>query len=52
MAAVEHARVLEYLAQVELARVGLAPDAPRPADYLIDRHYLRKHGSDAYYGQP
>jgi L-ribulose-5-phosphate 4-epimerase len=52
MAAVEYARVLEYLAQVELARVGLAPDAPRPADYLIDRHYLRKHGSDAYYGQP
>ena len=52
MAAVEHARVLEYLAQVELARAGLAPDAPRPADYLIDRHYLRKHGSDAYYGQP
>jgi len=52
MAAVEYARVLEYLAQVELARMGLAPDAPRPADYLIDRHYLRKHGSDAYYGQP
>jgi L-ribulose-5-phosphate 4-epimerase len=52
MAAVEHARVLEYLAQIELARLGLAPDAARPAEYLVDRHYLRKHGADAYYGQP
>lgn len=52
MTAVEHARVLEYLAQVELARVGLAPDAARLPDFLIDRHYRRKHGADAYYGQP
>lgn len=51
-AAVEHARVLEYLARVECYRLALAPEAPRPADFLIDRHYLRKHGRDAYYGQP
>lgn len=51
-AAVEHARVLEYLARVECARLRLAPDAPRPDDFLIERHYLRKHGRRAYYGQP
>ncbi|HEX9729678.1 MAG TPA: L-ribulose-5-phosphate 4-epimerase AraD [Gemmatimonadales bacterium] len=51
-AAVAHARVLEYLAQIELVRLGLAPDAPSPADYLVRKHYLRKHGADAYYGQP
>jgi len=52
LAAVEHARVLEYLARLESARLALAPDAPHPAGYLIDKHYLRKHGADAYYGQP
>jgi L-ribulose-5-phosphate 4-epimerase len=51
-AAVEHARVLEYLARVESTRLAVAPEAPRPAEFLIDRHYLRKHGRDAYYGQP
>jgi L-ribulose-5-phosphate 4-epimerase len=51
-AAVEHARVLEYLARIESTRIALAPDAPRPAEYLVDKHYRRKHGADAYYGQP
>lgn len=49
--AVEHARVLEYLARVEAIRVSVGPDAPRPADFLVDKHYRRKHGRDAYYGQ-
>ena len=51
-AAVEHARVLEYLAHLEAIRFGLAPDGSRPADFLIEKHYRRKHGRDAYYGQP
>ena len=29
----------------------LAPDAPLPDDFLIDRHFTRKHGPTAYYGQ-
>jgi len=29
----------------------LAPDAPPPDQFLIDKHYLRKHGKKAYYGQ-
>lgn len=52
LAAAEHARVLEYLARIEHLRLALAPEAPRPADYLVDKHHRRKHGPDAYYGQP
>ncbi len=29
----------------------LSPIAP-PPDHLLDRHYTRKHGPDAYYGNP
>lgn len=29
----------------------LAPDAPLPDEFLIDRHFTRKHGPTAYYGQ-
>jgi L-ribulose-5-phosphate 4-epimerase len=51
-AAVEHARVLEYLARVECTTRLIAPDGARPAGFLIDKHFLRKHGPGAYYGQP
>lgn len=50
-AAVDHARMLEYVARLEWRVRCVNPDAPRPADFLIDRHYLRKHGARAYYGQ-
>jgi L-ribulose-5-phosphate 4-epimerase len=49
--AIEHAEVLEYLARVEWRALALAPDCPRPAPFLIEKHYRRKHGPDAYYGQ-
>ena len=49
--AVEHARVLEYLARLEWRGRLVAPDAARPDQFLIDKHYLRKHGPRAYYGQ-
>ena len=49
--AIEHARVLEYLARVEWRLRAMAPDAPRPDRFLTDKHYLRKHGPRAYYGQ-
>jgi L-ribulose-5-phosphate 4-epimerase len=52
MQAVETARILEYLARTNLLTAVLAPDEPRPEAFLIDKHYLRKHGSGAYYGQP
>jgi L-ribulose-5-phosphate 4-epimerase len=51
MHAVEAARVLEYLAEVNLAARIINPAEPAPDRFLIDRHYLRKHGAQAYYGQ-
>ncbi len=51
MKAVEHAEVLEYLARIEWRVRALAPDAPLPDSFLVDKHYLRKHGPKAYYGQ-
>jgi L-ribulose-5-phosphate 4-epimerase len=49
--AIEHAEVLEYLARVEWRVRALAPGAPPPDAFLVDKHYLRKHGPGAYYGQ-
>lgn len=50
--AVENAIVLEFAAQMALAGLSLAANLkPIPA-YLLDRHFLRKHGPKAYYGQP
>lgn len=49
--AVERARVLEMLARIDIAQRLIAPDAPRLDRDLIDKHYFRKHGAVAYYGQ-
>jgi L-ribulose-5-phosphate 4-epimerase len=49
--AVESAKILEYLARMELHVRLVAPDARPPDRFLVDKHYLRKHGKDAYYGQ-
>ena len=49
--AIETARVLEYLARLEWRVRTMAPDAGPPESFLIDKHYLRKHGPKAYYGQ-
>ncbi|NJD11266.1 MAG: L-ribulose-5-phosphate 4-epimerase AraD [Gemmatimonadetes bacterium] len=49
--AVERSVTLELLARMEATVRAVAPDAPRPAGYLVDKHFLRKHGKDAYYGQ-
>ncbi|HEX2343653.1 MAG TPA: L-ribulose-5-phosphate 4-epimerase AraD [Vicinamibacterales bacterium] len=50
--AVERATVLEFLARMEIQARTIAPEAPRPGSHLIDKHYFRKHGATAYYGQP
>ncbi len=49
--AVEHARVLEFLARMERTVRLLGADVAGPEPFLVDKHYLRKHGKDAYYGQ-
>jgi L-ribulose-5-phosphate 4-epimerase len=50
--AIELARVLELVARIDWRARVMAPDAPRPDQFLIDKHYFRKHGKTAYYGQP
>jgi len=50
-AAVERAHVLEYLARVNCIAGLVDPRASSPAQFLIDRHFQRKHGAQAYYGQ-
>ena len=49
--AIEHAEVLEFLARLEWRVRTMSPQAMRPEQYLVDKHYLRKHGAKAYYGQ-
>ena len=49
--AIETAEILEFLARMEWRGRTMAPDAPKPDQFLIDKHYLRKHGKNAYYGQ-
>jgi L-ribulose-5-phosphate 4-epimerase len=49
--AIENAQVLEFVARMEWRGRLLAADAPRPDEFLVDKHYLRKHGKSAYYGQ-
>lgn len=50
--AVENAIVLEFAAQMALAGMAIAPDMKPIPKYLLDKHFLRKHGPTAYYGQP
>lgn len=50
-AAIDNATVLEFVARLEWRTHLVAPDAARPEGFLIDRHYLRKHGKKATYGQ-
>lgn len=49
--AVYNSAVLEELAKMAYLALQINPDAPRLKDSLIKKHYDRKHGSDAYYGQ-
>jgi L-ribulose-5-phosphate 4-epimerase len=49
--AVENAVVLEQCAKMALATLQLNPNQPEISRALLDKHYLRKHGKNAYYGQ-
>ncbi len=48
--AVENAVVLEQVAQMALASLTINPAIKSIPRQLMDRHYLRKHGKNAYYG--
>lgn len=49
--AVHNAVVLEELSFMAWHALSLNPDLPPMQQELLDRHYLRKHGKNAYYGQ-
>lgn len=49
--AVHHAVVLEEAAKMAFITYQLNPDARPISQCLLDKHYLRKHGANAYYGQ-
>ena len=49
--AVHNAVVLEEAAFMNYHAISLNPQAERIQQALLDKHYLRKHGENAYYGQ-
>lgn len=49
--AVHNAVVLEELAYMGIFSRQLNPQLGDMQPQLLDKHYLRKHGKDAYYGQ-
>lgn len=51
MNAVHNAVVLEELAFMAWHNLMMNPDIPPMQQELLDKHYLRKHGANAYYGQ-
>jgi L-ribulose-5-phosphate 4-epimerase len=51
MNAVHNAVVLEELAFMATQTEILNPGVSAMQQELLDKHYLRKHGKNAYYGQ-
>ncbi|MBW9430058.1 L-ribulose-5-phosphate 4-epimerase [Atlantibacter hermannii] len=51
MDAVHNAIVMEEVAYMGIFCRQLTPDLPPMQQTLLDKHYLRKHGAKAYYGQ-
>jgi len=48
---VEAMVVLEQIAAMALGTIIVNPNQKQISQPLLDKHYLRKHGKDAYYGQ-
>lgn len=49
--AVYNAVVLEELAKMAYRTIQINPNIKSVEKYLLDKHYFRKHGKNAYYGQ-
>jgi L-ribulose-5-phosphate 4-epimerase len=49
--AVENSIALEAIARLAGQTLALRPDTPAIGEALLNRHFRRKHGADAYYGQ-
>jgi L-ribulose-5-phosphate 4-epimerase len=50
--ALVNAVVLEQVARMALDTLAIRPDTGPIPEALLDRHFRRKHGPGAYYGQP
>lgn len=51
MDAVHNAVVMEELASMAIKTLAINPQVPSMQQELLDKHFLRKHGPGAYYGQ-
>jgi L-ribulose-5-phosphate 4-epimerase len=49
--AVHNAGVLEFIAQLASETLKINPKLKPMQSVLLDKHFLRKHGANAYYGQ-
>ncbi|HCI74098.1 MAG TPA: L-ribulose-5-phosphate 4-epimerase [Lachnospiraceae bacterium] len=49
--AVYHAKVLEEVAKMDFITKLIKADAPNAPDHIKEKHFQRKHGPNAYYGQ-
>jgi L-ribulose-5-phosphate 4-epimerase len=49
--AVHNASVLEFIARLNSETLRINPKAQPMQSVLLDKHFLRKHGPGAYYGQ-
>jgi len=49
--AVYNGAVLEEVARMAHLTLQIRPDSESLPDYIVKKHYLRKHGPNAYYGQ-
>ncbi len=49
--AVENNLILERVSKIALATLLANPEKKPLPDYILRKHYQRKHGPDAYYGQ-
>lgn len=49
--AVYNGAVLEEMARMAFLTLEINPGAATLPDYIVNKHYLRKHGPNAYYGQ-
>ncbi len=49
--AVKHAELLEYIGRLAWLSFSINPDAKSISKAMLNKHFSRKHGPDAYYGQ-
>jgi L-ribulose-5-phosphate 4-epimerase len=51
MDALHNAVILEEIALMAYHTIMIKPDVKKMSQVLLDKHFLRKHGKDSYYGQ-